>query len=138
MNIYSQIERHEGIRLKPYRCSKGVLTIGIGRNLEDVGITEDEARYLFKNDINRCIDEVWNNIPAAKNLNPARFAVLVNMCFNLGINGLLGFRRMLSALSDGDYRSAAAEMINSKWASQVSNRAKELSKQMVTGEWNRG
>lgn len=137
MNMYAQIEKHEGLRLKPYKCSAGKLTIGIGRNLEDVGITEDEARYLFKNDIKRCLDEVYANIPAAKGLDLPRLGVLVNMCFNLGINRLLGFRNMLSALEDGDYRTTADEMLDSKWASQVGNRAKELSQQMVTGEWSR-
>ena len=123
----------EGLRLKPYRCTAGKLTIGVGRNLDDVGISGEEALYLLKHDIDRaeraCAEafDFWPTLPGARKM------VLVNMAFNLGINGLLKFQRTLDAVRYGDYALAAQRMIDSKWAKQVGARADRLAKIMETG-----
>jgi lysozyme len=132
--LWEQLIRHEGLRLKPYRCSAGKLTIGIGRNIEDVGITEEEALVLLGNDISRVITELDRNIPTFSGLDEIRKRVLVDMCFNLGISRLMKFRRMLAALEAFDYAQAAVEMMDSRWAHQVGNRAKRLKHMMKTGE----
>jgi lysozyme len=132
--LWEQLLQHEGLRLKPYRCSAGKLTIGIGRNIEDVGITEEEALVLFGNDISRVIAEIDKNIPAFSSLDEIRKRVLVDMGFNLGIRRLMKFRRMLAALEDGDYSQAAVEMMDSRWARQVGSRAERLKNMMKTGE----
>ncbi|MFA5628138.1 MAG: glycoside hydrolase family protein [Thiohalomonadaceae bacterium] len=132
--LTEQLIRHEGLRLKPYRCPAGKLTIGIGRNLEDRGITEEEARYLLQNDINSVILALQKAIPEIfRNISYNRQSVLVNMGFNLGVQGLLGFKKMLAALANCNFELAAKEMLDSKWARQVGKRATELADMMIRG-----
>lgn len=129
-----QLLRHEGLRLKPYRCTAGKLTIGIGRNLEDKGISQAEAYQMLENDIIQCEQQIMEYIPEIyQGLNEARQIVLVNMCFNLGIKGLLGFQNTLAFIKAGDWERAANNMLVSKWAKQVGRRAVELSEIMRKG-----
>jgi lysozyme len=86
--IKSQLVRHEGLRLKPYRCTAGKLTIGVGRNLNDCGISQKEAYTLLENDIQSYEQQQLDEIPVIYNaLNEVRQSVLLNMCFNLGFEG---------------------------------------------------
>jgi lysozyme len=133
--LMEQIKRHEGLRLKPYRCTANKLTIGYGRNIDDVGISEAEAEVLLSNDLARCANEVAKHVESFGKLNEARQSVLVNMCFNLGIAGLLKFNKFIAAVNDGLFELASKEMLDSQWAKQVGNRAIELSEQMKTGVW---
>jgi lysozyme len=131
--LLEQLIRHEGLKLKPYYDTVGKLTIGIGRNLDDYGITKEEALYLCKNNILQCIAELESSLPFFSTLDEVRQDVLVNMTFNLGIFGLLKFKNTLSSIERGDYNSASMAMLDSKWAKQVGNRAVELAEQMKTG-----
>ena len=120
--IKEQLVRHEGLRLKPYRCSAGKLTIGIGRNLDDCGITQSEAYVMLINDIINCEKQLQSKIPDIYNgLDEVRKSVMLNMCFNMGINGLLGFKNTLAFVKVGDWERAANNMLVSKWAKQVVN-----------------
>ena len=130
-----QLIRHEGLKLKPYVCPAGKLTIGIGRNLEANGISEEEALFLLRNDLEWVKAGLDRNVPWWRSLDEVRQAVLQNMAFNLGIGGLLGFKKFLSALQNGVYTTAAAEMLDSRWADQVGPRAIELSEMVKFGEW---
>lgn len=132
-SLRDMIIRHEGIRAKPYRDSLGVLTIGVGRNLEK-GLSEDEIFYLLNNDINNAKYEVNKNFPWVLGLDEARLNVIYNMCFQLGINRLSLFRKMLAACRDGDYETAADEMLNSMWHKQTGKRCEELATIMRKGE----
>lgn len=125
--------RHEGLRLTPYRCTAGKLTIGIGRNLDDVGISEAEARLMLRNDIVNAEAELRRAFRWFDRLSPLRQQVLVNMAFNIGLPRLKGFRNMLAALERGDYDRAAVEMLDSRWARQVKGRSVELSDWMRQG-----
>lgn len=125
--------QHEGLRLKPYMDSGNTLTIGVGRNLEELGISREEALYLLHNDINRVSRELDDNLPWWRSLSATRQKVLISMAFNLGMPGLLSFSAMLSAVESGDYSAAAEHMLDSKWASQVGNRAMELAYMMENG-----
>ena len=121
-HIKEQLVRHEGLRLKPYRCTAGRLTIGIGRNLDDCGISQSEAYVMLINDIMNCEKQLQSKIPDIYNgLDEVRKSVLLNMCFNLGINGLLGFKNTLAFVKAGDWERAANNMLVSKWAKQVVN-----------------
>jgi len=131
--LEQQLIRHEGLKLKPYRCTAGKLTIGVGRNIEDVGISESEAICLLINDIDRCRHEVISSLPWAKNLPYKMQDVLINMCFNMGMLRLLGFKKFLNALNERNYTRAAEEMLDSLWAEQVGNRAIELSEIIKKG-----
>lgn len=126
-------KRYEGLRLKPYTCPAGKLTIGYGHNLEDNGITQEMADELLKTDLAYARIDVETKIPGVAKLNEARQYVLVDMCFNMGISRLLTFKKMLAALQEGYYERAAYEMLNSRWAKQVGRRAKELAEIMKTG-----
>lgn len=124
---------HEGMRLKPYRCTAGKLTIGAGRNLEDEGISVEEAMFLLRNDLMGTKDMLARVIPCWHKLSDNRKMVLIDMCYNLGMPRLLKFKMMLAALVTGDYNRAAREMLDSKWAKQVGQRAKTLAAMMREG-----
>ena len=128
-----QLRLHEGERLKPYRCTAGKLTIGVGRNLEDRGITAEESAYLLNNDIEREWKALTTSLPWVTGLNDVRQRVLLDMSFNLGIVGLLKFKNTLATIERGEYARAADMMLDSLWARQVGNRAKRLSQMMRTG-----
>jgi len=129
-----QLRLHEGERLKPYRCTAGKLTIGIGRNLEDRGITREESAYLLANDIAAEERELLRALPWVATLDEVRQRVLLDMAFNMGIVGLLGFKRTLATIQAGDYQAAATMMLDSRWAKQVGQRAERLSRMMATGK----
>jgi lysozyme len=132
--IKEQLVRHEGLRLKPYRCPAGKLTIGVGRNLDDNGISTSEAYELLSNDICNCEEQLLDEIPEIYNaLDEVRKSVLLNMCFNLGIKGLLEFKNTLAFIGAGDWERAANGMLASRWAKQVGRRAIELSELMRKG-----
>ena len=120
----------EGLRLKPYKCTAGKLTIGYGRNLDDVGITKEEALMMFERDFAQAESETRRLCKAfnidVDSLIEQRFYVLTDMMFNLGYNRLSKFKKLLSALKKGLYDDAAKEMLDSAWATQVGNRATQL------------
>lgn len=133
--IKAQLVRHEGLKLKPYRCTAGKLTIGIGRNLDDRGISQKEAYAMLERDILDFEQQLLDEIPDIyNNLDEVRQSVLLNMCFNLGMKGLLGFKNTLAFIGAGDWERAANNMLASKWAKQVGMRAIELSELMRKGK----
>ena len=133
-NLIAQLKRHEGLELMPYKCTSGKTTIGVGRNLEDIGITEQEAELLLLNDIGRVKQELVND-QWYMNLDPVRKAVIENMSFNLGYPTLKKFQNMIAHISEGNYEIASKEMLNSRWSKQVGQRSIELAEQMRTGQW---
>ena len=120
----------EGCRLKPYKCPAGKLTIGYGRNLDDVGISQAEADMMFERDFSKAEADARKICEEfdidVNNLTEQRFYVLTDMCFNLGYGGLKKFKGMLTALKNGLYEDAANAMLDSLWAKQVGNRATKL------------
>jgi len=133
--IKAQLVRHEGLKLKPYRCTAGKLTIGIGRNLDDRGISQKEAYAMLERDILDCEQQLLDEIPDVyTGLDEVRQSVLLNMCFNLGLKGLLQFKNTLAFIASGDWERAANNMLASKWAKQVGMRAIELSELMRKGK----
>lgn len=147
-NLREQLCRDEGTRLKPYLdcCSKswrdctckvkGFLTIGVGRNLESDGISMAESDFLLDNSILAKRAEVLSRIPWALRLDEARREALVNIAYNCGVDGLLGFKHALAAMEAGDYAGAAAHFRDSKWHKQVGPRADRLCAQITDGEWH--
>lgn len=131
--MYRLIEE-EGMKLKPYRCPAGKLTIGVGRNLEDKGLSNEEALFLLQNDIIEAVKELKKAFLFFDSLNETRQIVLIDMCFNLGINGLKKFKKMIKALENQDFSLASKEMLSSCWAKQVGARARSLALLMETGE----
>ncbi len=128
--VAEQLLVDEGLRLKPYRCTAGRLTIGVGRNLEDRGISEAEALLLLDNDITDCWGRLAARQPWVLAAPEAVQEALVNMAFNLGVAGLLGFKETLALLETEKYAEAARAMLASKWARQVGKRAERLAGQV--------
>ena len=126
------IKKHEGLRLKPYRCSRQKITIGYGRNLQDNGISQEEADTLLQHDLDSAIQEA-ESLPFFASLNEPRQAVIVDMVFNLGLPRFGMFKKMITAIECEHWHVAANEMLNSRWARQVGKRANTLSEMMRLG-----
>lgn len=136
--LIQQLRRDEGEVLHAYADSLGYTTIGIGRLIDKRkggGITPEEAAYLLNNDVDKRQAELLRRAPWMEHLDQARFGVMLNMAFQLGVDGLLGFKNTLAMVQAGDYAGAAAGMLHSLWARQTPARAKRLSMQMETGVW---
>ena len=133
----TQLRRHEGIRLKPYYCPDGKLTIGVGRNLDDVGINAQEADVLLDNDIEDLGRRMLGHpdLPPMDEIGPARYYALMNMGFQMGFTGLLNFQNMLKALREQDWERAKKEALDSQWARQTPSRAEEIAEILATGTW---
>ena len=116
----------EGIRLKPYLCPAGKTTIGVGRNLDDVGITQDEAMEMLDNDIDRVKAQLAKALPWLETKSPDVQRAIANMTFQMGIGALLKFKKMLAALQARDYNAARREALDSTWAKQTPQRAKRV------------
>lgn len=138
MDIKKQLMRDEGRINHAYRDSLGFLTIGVGFLIDkDKGgrIPDAVVDFWLDYEIAEKRKELFSRAPWIKNLDKVRQDALLNMAFNLGVNGLLGFKNTLALLRMGRYEEAAKEMLNSKWANQVGDRAKRLSRQIETGEY---
>jgi len=136
--LVTQLRRDEGEVLHAYEDHLGFLTIGIGRLIDKRrggGISAEEAAYLLNNDIDTRIIALKRTLPWFNQLDEARQGVLVNMSFQLGVEGLLAFKNTLAEVRSGNYEKAAELMLMSKWATQTPERAQRLAKQMKTGEW---
>ena len=146
----------EGLRLQVYKDTLGIDTIGIGRNLEDRGITKEElndldiptiehvyeygiteadAVYLAENDVQIVEEELVRAHPCVDRLDSVRQLILIDMAFNLGVPRLCKFKKMWAAVECGDYPTAAKEMLDSRWAKQVKGRATKLANAMHNGEF---
>lgn len=127
INIKALLEKHEGFRRFPYKDSVGKLTIGIGRNIEDRGITRMEAIFLLENDIEDFYNELNEGFYWYEALDPVAKVVMLDMAFNMGFAGLKTFKVTLEHLKNHNYKAASVSMLQSKWANQVGSRAVELS-----------
>jgi len=133
MGILEDLKQDEGLRLLPYKDTVGKLTIGYGLNL-DAGITEIEAHWLLQNRVNDIKRNLYSSFNWYRAMDDARKDVIVNMVYNLGLAGVLRFKKLIGSLESHDYNRAAHEMLDSKWASQVGKRAERLAQTMMSGE----
>lgn len=134
--ILADLRRDEGVKRAAYQDSLGLWTIGVGRLIDarkGGGLSDDEIDYLLRNDVERVRSELDAGIPWWSELDAVRRRVLVNMAFNLGVPGLLGFNNTLAAVKAHDWERAATGMLASKWAAQVKGRAQRLAQMMRTG-----
>tara|TARA_A100001515_G_scaffold107026_1_gene87785 strand:- start:1279 stop:1704 length:426 start_codon:yes stop_codon:yes gene_type:complete len=135
--LSDQLRIHEGVRSHAYKCSANMITVGVGRNIDEnggLGLSDDEIDYLLENDIRRCKQELIT-LPWFSQIDSVRQDALINMCFNLGMTRLLGFKNALTAMSVGDYDTAADEFMDSRWAKQVGYRAEEVCTMIRTGNY---
>jgi lysozyme len=134
-----QLKTDEGVRSCVYEDSLGLKTIGVGRLVDSrkpgAGLRPVEIDFLLQNDIDDRIEQLTRRLPWFQSLDDARKGVLLNMAFQLGTDGLLGFKNTLKMVEDRRYSEAADNMLLSKWAQQTPERAKRMAKQMKTGQW---
>jgi lysozyme len=133
--LESLLTLHEGSKRFPYRCTAGKLTIGIGFNLDDVGLYPEEISFIFANRINLVCKRLHAELPWFERLDEVRQAVLIDMGYNLGVDGLLKFKNTLGYVQRGEYDLAALGMMKSLWSRQVGRRAERLADMMKTGQW---
>jgi len=149
-NRLEQLKRHEGEKLRAYKCTANHWTIGVGYNLDanPLNLSAFEVKEFKSNGITVLIsnhlahlmlakveDKLLKEIPWLEKIDEPRQTVLINMAYNMGVNGLLAFKQTLEAVRIGDFELAASNMLNSKWAKQVHGRADELARQMQTGKY---
>ena len=137
--LSDQLIAHEGMELRLYKCPAGKWSIGAGRNLQDRGITEDEARHLLNNDIRISIDELTNTFRWFTRLDETRQAAMVELHFNLGLSTLRTFRKTLGLMEAAAAGSVAwhdvgRELLNSKWADQVGRRSQVIADMLIIGD----
>ena len=136
--LIRQLKGDEGVIPHAYQDHLGFWTIGVGRLIDkrkNGGLRPDEISYLLNNDIDDRINELNKRLPWFQNLDDARKGVLLNMSFQLGVEGLLGFVNTLKLIEAGKYENAAHAMLQSKWAKQTPQRAERMAEQMRTGLW---
>ena len=145
--LSAQLRADEGLRLQAYHCPAGKLTIGYGHNLEARPyykgkpiphiIAEDFAEELLQYDIEKTEKLLIELCPTYRHVSPARQDALLNMAFQMGVRGLLEFKRMFAALDAGNYEKAYIEAMESKWYRQTPGRANRVARQMLYGEYQK-
>lgn len=135
--LVALITKHEGKRLKPYTDIVGKLTIGVGRNLTDTGISQAECDLLLANDIEIAAHQAAGVVgdDVFQTLCAPRQAALIDMAFNVGAQRLSLFTKLLAAIRDGNWKAAHDEALNSKWAAQVGGRAVDIANMLLSGNW---
>ena len=139
--LSKMITAHEGVETHAYKCTADKTTIGVGRNIDPqggIGLSQREIAYLLENDIERVEEELSTAFPWTIDLimhHPARYDALVDICFNLGMPRLRKFEKALQATYDHKWDKAAAEFMDSRWATQVGKRAVEICAMIRTGEY---
>ena len=155
--LMEKLIAHEGLRLHVYKDSLGIDTIGIGRNLQDrgiskeeldeldipsikhvyeYGITEADAIFLAENDVQIVEDELLRAHPCVDRLDAVRQLILIDMAFNMGVPRLSKFKKMWAAIHENNFQEAAKEMLDSRWSRQVKSRSTKLAHAMHHGEFN--
>ena len=136
--LLAMLKRHEGVETHAYECSEGKITVGVGRNIDQaggMGLSDDEIDYLLQNDVERVIKELAAEYPWFNDLDDVRKDAMVDISFNLGATRLRLFKRALAAMETGNYKEAATEFLDSRWAKQVGSRALELTDMISSGEY---
>ena len=144
-----RLQKHEGFSATPYRCPAGFLTCGIGHNLDANPLTPEqlskikdpnnwtleEAYMILDDDIEKC-EKQLATLPFWKNIDIERRYAMLDLCFNLGFQGLLKFKKFLKAMEELDFERAAEELVDSKWYKQVGKRALRIVNLIASGTWN--
>ena len=136
--LTDQLIRHEGMKLELYKCPANKWTIGVGRNLEDRGVTEEEARFLLSNDISISVDELQRTFNWFHLLDDTRQRAIVDLHFNLGLNRLKTFKKTIGLIEEAiegrvEWSQVSSELLDSKWSTQVGQRAEQIADMMRLG-----
>lgn len=124
--------KHESYRELPYQDTRGFLTIGIGRNLTGRGVLPTEIDMMFDHDVDHFFNFLSEKFNWFNKLNDSRQCALVDMCF-MGTKTFLEFTAMITALEEGDFERAAQEIVDSKYETEVHQRAHDIAEIIRTG-----
>ena len=136
--ILEMLRKHESVETHAYVDSVGKTTIGVGRNIEagsGPGLSTSEIDYLLANDVERVNKELVNTFSWYKDLNIARKDAMTDLCFNIGLPRMMGFKKALAAMAIEDYETAAAEFLDSRWATQVGSRSVTITDMVRSGDY---
>jgi lysozyme len=133
MTLIEQLRRDEGVRHVAYYDTRGIITVGVGHNLH-TPLSDAAVDRILSDDIASAEAHV-SRLPEYALADPVRQAALINLTFWVGFGGLLKFEKMLAALRVRDWENAAKELYASDLPSVDEPRAKRLSEQIRTGEW---
>ena len=136
--LLEMIKLHEGVKSHAYQCTAGKWTIGVGRNIDEeggLGLSNEEINVLLINDIERVKGELSAAYLWFPALDEVRQAAMIDMCFNLGLSRLRGFVKAIEAMSRQEFDNAADEFLDSRWASQVGQRAVRVTEMIRTGDY---
>ena len=126
-DIVKDIKKHEGFEPKVYKCTEGYDTIGYGFAIKDLVLDEDIADLILMKKLHKLLQRILITFPWFKDVDDTAKAVIVNMCYQLGLSGFSKFKKTIYLLETEQYEEASVEMLDSLWAKQTPNRAKELS-----------
>ena len=124
--IIEMLRKHESVETHAYECSANKITVGVGRNIDKdggIGLSNDEIDYLLANDIKRVNGELQRSFDWFNSLDQVRKDAMIDLCFNIGLPRMKGFKKALAAMDGVDYDTAALEFLDSRWAKQVGSRA---------------
>ena len=136
--IIEMLRKHESVETHAYKCSANKTTIGVGRNIDKnggIGLSQKEIDYLLASDVERVEAELSQAFNWYDDLNDPRKDAMMDMCFNMGLPRLSKFKKSLAAMARGDYKTASAEFLDSRWATQVGMRSVTISEMIRTGEY---
>ena len=128
--IIKDIKKHEGYEPKVYKCTEGYDTIGYGFAIKDLVLDKDVADLILMKKLHKLLQRIVIAFPWFKDINDTAKAVIVNMCYQLGLSGFSKFKKTIYLLETEQYEEASVEMLDSLWAKQTPNRAKELSEKL--------
>lgn len=131
--LKKQLIKHEGIEYKLYTCTSNKTSIGVGRNLDDRGISHETAMQMLDEDIDICINELQQTVSYWDDLPERVQEALINLCFNMGISRLMAFKKTFGFLREGMYEKAADELLESRYANQVGQRAIDVANMIREG-----
>lgn len=133
MEIIKLIKKNEGFRAFPYKCSAGKLTIAWGRNIEDRGISTEEAELMLRNDIDRAKADLYKVFGDNFSVSTLRYNALVDMMYNLGLTRFSTFKKMIGAIKEENWVEAKRECLDSYYAMQVPKRAERNANYLEKG-----
>ena len=136
--IIEMLRKHESVETHAYECSANKITVGVGRNIDKdggIGLSNDEIDYLLANDIKRVNGELQRSFDWFNSLDQVRKDAMIDLCFNIGLPRMIGFKKALAAMDGVDYDTAALEFLDSRWAKQVGSRAVTITNMIRSGEY---
>ena len=126
-NLLGDIKKHEGFKPRVYKCTEGYDTIGYGFAIKDLELSKSISDLILMEKLQKLLERILIAFPWFRDVDDTAKGVIINMCYQLGLRGFSKFKKTIYLLETEQYEDASIEMLDSLWAKQTPNRAKELS-----------